>query len=93
MVGGVTNMKKIFFAFLDELAHSKQFWEVGKMTFPWLPPPKVRKIPEILKKFLDDAFPKCLCVYVTLLFLEAYNPTTEGNGGALYQVIYSNSPG
>ena len=25
MVGGVTNMKKIFFAFLDELAHSKQF--------------------------------------------------------------------
>ena len=59
MVGGVTNMKKIFFAFLDELAHSKQFWKVGKMTFPWLPPPaKVGKIPEIFWKFLDEIFPK-----------------------------------
>ena len=33
-------MKKNFFAFLNELDHSKQsFKKVGKMIFFWLPPP------------------------------------------------------
>ena len=35
MVGGVTNMKKKFFAFLDELAHSKQFWKGLENDLPF----------------------------------------------------------
>ena len=61
MVGGVTNMKKKFFAFLDELAHSKQFWKDWENDLPWPPPaPKVVKIPENFWKFLDEVFPKPL---------------------------------
>ena len=52
-------MKKIFFAFLNELDHSKQFFKkVGKMIFFWLPPsPLLGKIPDNSGLFLRDAFP------------------------------------
>ena len=51
-------MKKNFFAFLNEIDHSKQFLKkVGKMIFFWLPPPLLGKIPDNSGLFLRDAFP------------------------------------
>ena len=51
-------MKKIFFAFLDELAHSKQFLKSRENDLHWTPaPPLLGKIPENSGLFSWDAFP------------------------------------
>ena len=54
-------MKKIFFAFLDELAHSKQFLKSRENDLHWTPaPPLLGKIPENSGLFLLEGFPKAL---------------------------------
>ena len=52
-------MKKNFFAFLNELDHSKQFLKKSRENDLLLtPPPLLGKIPDNSGLFLRDAFPK-----------------------------------
>ena len=52
-------MEKIFFAFLDELAHSKQFKKSRENDLLLAPPPPlVGKIPDNSGLFLEEGFPK-----------------------------------
>ena len=52
-------MEKIFFAFLDELAHSKQFKKSRENDLHLTPPPPlVGKIPDNSGLFLEEGFPK-----------------------------------
>ena len=52
-------MEKNFFAFLDELAYSKQFLKSRENDLLLTPPPSLfGKIPENSGLFLLDAFPK-----------------------------------
>ena len=50
-------MEKIFFAFLDELAHSKQFKKSRENDLLLPPPPLVGKIPDNSGLFLVEGFP------------------------------------
>ena len=52
-------MEKIFFAFLDELAHSKQF-KKSRENDLLLTPPLVGKIPDNSGLFLVEGFPNSL---------------------------------
>ena len=54
-------MEKIFFAFLDELAHSKQFKKSRENDLLLTPPPLVGKIPDNSGLFLLEGFPKYVC--------------------------------
>ena len=51
-------MEKIFFAFLDELAHSKQFKKSRENDLLLTPPPLAGKIPDNSGLFLEEGFPK-----------------------------------
>ena len=51
-------MEKIFFAFLDELAHSKQFKKSRENDLLLTPPPLVGKIPDNSGLFLEEGFPQ-----------------------------------
>ena len=50
-------MEKIFFAFLDKLAHSKQFKKSRENDLLLTPPPFFGKIPENSGLFLLEGFP------------------------------------
>ena len=50
-------MEKIFFAFLDELAHSKQFLKSRENDLLLTPPLLFGKIPENSGLFLLEGFP------------------------------------
>ena len=63
-------MEKIFFAFLDELAHSKQFKKSRENDLLLTPPPLVGKIPDNSGLFLEEGFPKMTIAYNLMIKLD-----------------------